>query len=132
MELHANEIGGDFTYAAGYDAARRLLSRRPRPDSVFFASDIMAIGGIEAIHAANLRVPADISVIGFDDIPMARWPAYELTTVRQPIAEMVDSAAEFLGLDGTKHRPTHKTYLFQGKLVERRTVLNRRAASRKA
>ena len=71
IDLYADEIGGDFTYAAGYEAARRLISRQPTPDCIFFASDIMAIGGIGAIRAAGLRVPEDISVIGFDDIVAA-------------------------------------------------------------
>ena len=71
IDLYADEIGGDFTYAAGYDAARRLISRGPAPDCIFFASDIMAIGGIDAIREAGLRVPEDISVVGFDDIVAA-------------------------------------------------------------
>ena len=121
-----------FTYAAGYDAARRLINRRPAPDCIFFARDIMAIGGIEAIRAAGLRVAEDISVVGFDDIVAAKWPAYELTTIRQPIAEMVDSAAEILSLDTSKSkRPFHKTHLLQGSLVERKSVMNRSRNARK-
>jgi DNA-binding LacI/PurR family transcriptional regulator len=132
IDLYADEIGGDFTYAAGYDAARRLINRRPAPDCIFFASDIMAIGGIEAIRAAGLRVPEDISVVGFDDIVAAKWPAYELTTIRQPIAEMVDIAAEILSLDTSKsQRPFHKTRLLQGSLVERKSVMNRSRNARK-
>ena len=132
IDLYADEIGGDFTYAAGYDAARRLINHRPAPDCIFFASDIMAIGGIEAIRAAGLRVPEDISVVGFDDIVAAKWPAYELTTIRQPIAEMVDIAAEILSLDTSKsQRPFHKTRLLQGSLVERKSVMNRSRNARK-
>jgi DNA-binding LacI/PurR family transcriptional regulator len=132
VDLYGDEVGGDFTYAAGYDAARRLVSRRPAPDCVFFASDIMAIGGIEAIRAARLRVPEDISVVGFDDIVAAGWSAYELTTIRQPIAEMVDSAAEMLSLDDSKsQRPFHKTRLLQGSLIERQSVMNRSGSDRK-
>lgn len=123
IELHANEIGGDFSYAAGYDAASRLIGRRRQPDCIFFASDVMAIGGIEAIRAANLRVPDDISIVGFDDIPIAAWPSFDLTTIRQPIAEMVDSAARILGLDSTEgKKPSHKVLLLEGELIERKTV----------
>ncbi len=132
IDLYADEVGGDFTYAAGYDATQRLISHRPAPDSIFFASDIMAIGGIEAIRAAGLRVPEDISVVGFDDIVAAGWPAYELTTIRQPIGEMVDSAAEILSLDASKsQRPFHNTHLLQGSLIERKSVMNRSRSARK-
>jgi DNA-binding LacI/PurR family transcriptional regulator len=126
MSLHAHEIGGEFSYAAGYDAARRLICQRQRPDSIFFASDVMAIGGIDAIRAANLRIPADISVIGFDDVPIANWPPYELTTIRQPITQMVDMTAEILGLDTTAiKKPVHKIRFLKGILIERKTVMNR-------
>jgi DNA-binding LacI/PurR family transcriptional regulator len=86
MALYADEIGDGISYEAGYDAARRLIARRRRPDCIFFASDVMAIGGMDAIRATGMRVPGDVSVVGFDDIPMAASPSYELTTVRQPIA----------------------------------------------
>lgn len=127
MALYADEVGNGFSYEAGYDAARRLITRRRRPDSIFFASDVMAIGGIEAVRSAGLRVPEEISVVGFDDIPIAASPSYELTTIRQPIAEMVESAAEILGLDGTDNeRAARKTRMFKGTLIVRQTVMNRR------
>jgi DNA-binding LacI/PurR family transcriptional regulator len=129
--LHAHEIGGSFSYEAGYDAARRLISLRQMPDSIFFASDVMAIGGIDAIRAANLRVPEDISVIGFDDVAIAQWPSYELTTIRQPIAQMVDTTAEILGLDTPIVKlPAHKIRFLKGMLIERKTVMNRLRSSR--
>ena len=131
MGLHAHEIGGEFSYAAGYDAARRLIRRRHSPDCIFFASDIMAIGGIDAIRTENLRVPADISIVGFDDVPIAGWPSYELTTIRQPIAQMVDATAEVLGLDTTiRTKPAHKIRFMEGTLIERKTVMNRLRGSR--
>jgi DNA-binding LacI/PurR family transcriptional regulator len=127
IALHAYEVGGAFSYAAGYTAADRLVRSPSRPDSIFFASDVMAIGGIDAIRAANLRVPQDISVIGFDDVPMASWPAYELTTVRQPIAQMVYETAKILGFDKPAiKKPSRKIHFKQGTLIERSTVMNRR------
>ena len=81
---------------------------------------MMAIGGIEAVRSAGLRVPEDISVVGFDDILMAASPAYDLTTIRQPIAEMVECAAEILNLDdANKSKPSRKTQLLKAELVER-------------
>ncbi len=124
--LHAHLTGGEFSYSGGYHAARCAISLAKRPDFIFFASDIMAIGGIEAIRATGLRVPEDISVVGFDDVPGASWPAYNLTTVRQPIEAMVDNAAAALGLDTPEIiKPSRKTLLLPVELIERGTVSNR-------
>jgi DNA-binding LacI/PurR family transcriptional regulator len=126
ISLVVKEVGGDFSYQAGYDAAQRLIARSRIPDCIFFASDVMAIGGIDALRATGLRVPEDISVIGFDDVPIAAWPAYELTTVRQPIAEMADAVREVLGLETPKiKQPAHEVHYFEGTLVERETVMKR-------
>jgi DNA-binding LacI/PurR family transcriptional regulator len=127
VSLFAHEVGGAFSYAAGYNAADRLVRQSVRPDSIFFASDVMAVGGIDAIRAAKLHVPHDISVVGFDDIPMANWPAYELTTVRQPITQMVDETAKILGFDTPViKKPFRKIHFMKGMLVERKTVMDRR------
>jgi len=85
---------GDFTEAGGRAAMVRLL--REAPTAVFAASDSMAIGAIKAIRAADLRVPEDISVIGFDDVPSAVTIEPELTTVRQPIERAGQLAVEIL------------------------------------
>lgn len=78
---------GDFSYEAGHRAARALGGA----DGVFFANDILALGGLDALrHEMGRRVPDEVAVIGFDDIPMGAWPAYRLTTLRQPVPEMID------------------------------------------
>ena len=74
---------GDFTEAGGYRAMQQFLARRP--DAVFAASDIMAIGALRALREAGLRVPEDVAVVGFDDLPQAARTEPPLTTVRQPI-----------------------------------------------
>src|SRR5262249_28795183 len=117
--------GGEFSYSAGYEAARSAISSGKPPDFIFFASDIMAIGGIEAIRAAGLGVPEDILVVGFDDVPSASWAAYNFTTVPQPIEAMVDNAAAALGLDTLEIKPWRKTLLLPVELIERGTVSNR-------
>jgi LacI family transcriptional regulator len=85
---------GDFTEAGGYFAMQRLLPASP--DAVFAASDIMAIGAMRAIREARLRIPDDIAVVGFDDIPLAALSDPQLTTVRQHVYQFGISAVELL------------------------------------
>lgn len=74
----------------------RLLRLRPRPDAVFAASDSMAIGAIRAIQAAGLKVPDDIAVVGFDDMPSAASVEPPLTTIHHPIEKIGFLAAATL------------------------------------
>jgi LacI family transcriptional regulator len=83
---------GDFTEASGYAVAQRLRSENSRPDALFAANDAMALGCLFALNEAGVRVPQDIAVVGFDDIPMARYAAPPLTTVRVRIAELGERA----------------------------------------
>jgi LacI family transcriptional regulator len=87
---------GDFYHESGFTAGGRLLDRADPPTAVFAASDQMALGVYEAARRHGLRVPADLSVIGFDDLPEAQWSSPPLTTVRQPLAEMGGLAARTL------------------------------------
>jgi len=90
-------LRGDFTYVSGMRATVELLAFDNPPTAIFACNDDMAAGAIAAVHQAGLRVPEDISVVGFDDTKnaSAMWPP--LTTIRQPIREMASSAIEFLG-----------------------------------
>lgn len=87
---------GDFRYRSGLDAGRTLLSLKEPPTAIFATNDDMAAGVVTSAHMLGLSVPADISVTGFDDTEIATnmWP--ELTTVRQPIAEMASRAVNLL------------------------------------
>lgn len=87
-------VDADFTDPGGYAAMQQLL--QCKPDAVFAASDTMAIGAVRAIHEQGLRVPEDIAVVGFDDIPMASRITPPLTTVRQPISRIGAIAADTL------------------------------------
>lgn len=89
-------LQGDFDEASGWAAGRRAVQSRPRPDAIFAANDMMAIGCLAALAEAGLRVPDDIAVVGFDDIPIARYVAPALTTVRVPIAAIGAAALESL------------------------------------
>ena len=87
---------GYFTYRSGLKAAEKLLARRSRPTAIMAANDDMAAAVVSVAHRRGLEVPGHLSVVGFDDSSAATtvWP--ELTTVRQPIASMADSAIDIL------------------------------------
>jgi LacI family transcriptional regulator len=87
-------VEGDYTLASGRENMKTLLTQGV--DAVFAASDIMALGAIQAIREQVLRVPEDISVIGFDDLFIAGLSTPALTTVRQPTAQLVTTAAQML------------------------------------
>ncbi|MBB0244540.1 LacI family DNA-binding transcriptional regulator [Streptomyces alkaliphilus] len=86
-------VSGDFYHQSGFTGCNVLMDLADPPTAVFAASDQMALGAIEALRRRGLRVPEDVSVIGFDDLPEVRWCSPPLTTVRQPLAEMGKLAA---------------------------------------
>jgi DNA-binding LacI/PurR family transcriptional regulator len=114
---------GEYTYEGGYAAALEL--GRARPDAIFFAHDIMAIGGMDALRSGlGLRIPEDISVVGFDNIPQGAWPTYQLTTFAQPVDQMVEAAVRLLTRRGPGE-PVPASSVLPGTLVQRSSVLNR-------
>ncbi|RZU31217.1 LacI family DNA-binding transcriptional regulator [Blastococcus saxobsidens] len=86
-------VPGNFDYASGARAADVLLSSSDPPTAVVAANDQMALGVYEGARRRGVRVPDDVSVVGFDDLPQARWSSPPLTTVHQPLAEMGMMAA---------------------------------------
>jgi LacI family transcriptional regulator len=104
------EHPGDFTDAAGHAGAAALLRLTPRPTAILAANDAMAIGALSAVREAGLRVPEDVAVVGFDDVPIARYVHPPLTTVRVNISALGARAAETLLeslVDGGPHQPRH-------------------------
>src|SRR5262245_2681482 len=87
---------GDFTQPAGFRAARELLELPEPPTAIFASNDVMAFGVMEAARVRGLRIPEDISIIGFDDIPQASHVHPQLTTIRQPLEQMGRLAARML------------------------------------
>jgi LacI family transcriptional regulator len=87
---------GDFTEISGVTRAQELLTRTPPPTAIFCSNDEMALGALKAIRNAGLRVPEDISVIGFDDVPIAAQTTPALTTVKQPLRAMGRKAVEMV------------------------------------
>jgi LacI family transcriptional regulator len=89
-------VSADFSYDSGYAATLRLLEVTPRPTAIFASSDQQAIGGLRAAADLGLAVPRDLSIVGFDDIPLANLVMPRLTTVGQPVAEMGVLATQLL------------------------------------
>jgi beta-xylosidase len=88
---------GDFQHEGGFARAVELLGLPEPPTAIFSGSDQQAFGVYEAARRRGLRIPEDLSVVGFDDLPVTRWASPPLTTVRQPLAEMGSAAAQMLG-----------------------------------
>ena len=87
---------GDFHVAGGRDRARELLTLPGRPTAIFAGSDLQALGVLDAARELGLRVPEDLSIVGYDDIPLARWVSPRLTTVHQPLQRMGEEAARLV------------------------------------
>jgi LacI family transcriptional regulator len=87
---------GPYGHDAGLSAMRELLTHEPLPSAVFCGNDVIAFGALDAADELGFAVPGQVSVVGFDDIPIAGWRRMNLTTVRQPLPEMARTAAEML------------------------------------
>lgn len=83
---------GDFHTSGGQLHGRQLLEAPDRPTAIFAGSDLQALGVLEAMRGLGLRVPDDVSLVGYDDIPMAKWVSPRLTTIRQPLRRMAEEA----------------------------------------
>ena len=120
-------VDGDFLQKSGFDAAKRLLALKHRPTAIFAANDISALGASQALREKGLRIPEDISLIGFDDIAIAQQMHPPLTTIRQPLRQIGRSAMNTLlarigGLDAPSNRITLPTEL----IVRQSTTAPRR------
>jgi len=115
-------LPGDFTEESGYRAGRKLLDLKQRPQAVFAANDIMAAGCLSALKEAGVRVPQDIALAGFDDIPIAHFVTPPLTTVRVRIAELgaraLDRLASIIEVPGSDSNPVQ---MFDTELVVRQS-----------
>jgi LacI family transcriptional regulator len=101
---------GDYLPAASADAARRLLAGPDRPTAIFAANDLSAIAAIEVAAELGLRVPDDLSIVGFDNVPEAALATPPLTTVEQPIHAMGAHAIDLL-IKLIRHEPVESTHV---------------------
>ena len=113
---------GHYTYESGFTAAKELLESDTPPDAIFCANDIMAIGAIDAIREKGLQVGEDVSVIGFDNIPMADWGAYQLTTVSQEVDSMIQQTIAVMQEKIDSPDSPSRTEYVAGKLMVRSSV----------
>lgn len=111
-----------FTYENGYQAMQSLLRLAPDVDAVFCTNDIIAIGALDGARACGKRVPEDLWVMGYDDIPMAGWEAIGLTTIRQPLASMAALVVDrlLLRIENPELKP--ETVRLPNELVIRETT----------
>jgi len=119
IEIEGLIVRGDFSRTSGEHAMNRLLARRPDLEAVAAASDLMALGAMRALHRAGRRIPDDVAVVGFDDLPIARRIRPALTTVRQPVEDLGARAVrELLGLIGGRSAP-ERGVILKSKLIVR-------------
>jgi DNA-binding LacI/PurR family transcriptional regulator len=111
----------DYTFDAGRAEMQRLLANAPA-EAYFCGDDLLAIGGLSAIEEAGLSVPGDIGLIGLNDMEMSRWQNIGLTTIRQPVAEIIDAAIELVVATIAKPDRHPEIRLFPCQIVERRTL----------
>lgn len=115
-------VDGMYTRETAAAVTRDLCTGAGRPDAIFVGNDHMAFAVMDELrNSLGLRVPEDVSVVGYDDVPMADWPAYALTTIRQPVDDMVSATIEaLLGQIEGDHAP--RKIRIGGPLVVRRSA----------
>jgi DNA-binding LacI/PurR family transcriptional regulator len=90
-------VVGGYSFERAAEAAHQLFGKPDRPDAIFVANDHMAFSVMDVIrHDLGLRIPEDVSVIGYDDVPQAAWKAYDLTTVSQAGSQMIEATTKML------------------------------------
>jgi LacI family transcriptional regulator len=87
---------GPFEAGTGYDGLQGLLEQIPQPTGIFCGNDVIALGVCNAARAWGVRIPEDLTVIGFDDIPMASWEVFNLTTMQTDLKVLADGAVNLL------------------------------------
>lgn len=118
-------LDGDYTYESGYDLTIKLFNEGMKPEIIVCSGDNMAFGAMDALRMElGLRVPEDVSVVGFDDNPVAKLRSYDLTTIHQPFDKMIDATIEVV--DRLLEDPGNQQLLaFDTHLVLRNSTKNK-------
>lgn len=124
QELFARGVG-NFEHPLAQEAARRMFDRTTPPDAVFVCNDHMAFAVMDVLRfELGLKIPEDVSVVGFDDVPPAAWPAYSLTTFRQRVNQMVaETVTTLMDRIEAKHAEPRRIKL-EGTLIVRKSTRN--------
>ncbi len=116
-------VTGDWTRESGRHAIKKILSLKAPPTAVFVAGDEMAIGAMEAVKEAGLKIPQDLSFVGFDNIPQAELPENSLTTVKQPFSDLAKLGVKYLiEVIQRKSKGPIKILLDNTELIKRKSV----------
>ena len=122
MTAWGRAVGG-YTFDGATRAARELFSGSERPDAVFVANDHMAFAVMDVLRGElNLRVPEDVAVVGYDDVPQAAWQAYQLTTVSQSYQAMIDATVSILLEQTEKMVVKKRAAVLPAKMVVRKSA----------
>jgi DNA-binding LacI/PurR family transcriptional regulator len=113
---------GRFHVEEGIETGRALLRLADRPTAIFAGNDLQALGVYQAAREARLHIPEDLSVVGFDDLPVAQWVGPPLTTVRQPLMDMAAAAAEMVLLLAGGAEPTQTRVELATELIIREST----------
>lgn len=113
---------GNYTYESGSAAAKNLFLKNKNIDCIFCANDIIALGAMDTLRNMKIGIPDDVSVFGFDNIRMAAWPTYSLTTWEQPLEEMITSTVEILLKEINEKGTKPQILMAKGKMILRSSV----------
>lgn len=113
---------GDYTFHGAMAATRRLLDNQQPPDAIFCANDLMALAAISVCHELGVQPGRDLSIVGFDDLPQAQWPIFNLTTFVQPLNEMVGRAVNIIRAQLLNPDNSAIQEMLPGRLVVRGTA----------
>ena len=122
--LVSAQYAGDYAYGNGREAALWLLEHHPDVEGVFCGDDIIALGAIDACREQGIAVPGDLSVVGFDNMDMAAWRPYRLTTIEQPIVDMVDAAISQITRHLENPNVALHSQIFPCELITRETLVS--------
>ena len=118
----SRDVGG-YTFEGAAEAARRMFSARQKPDAVFVANDHMAFSVMDVLrHEMKLKIPRDVSVVGYDNVPESSWKGYDLTTVAQPPVKMVEEAVSILVEQIEKKSVKRRAAVLPAQLVVRNSA----------
>jgi LacI family transcriptional regulator len=118
----AHRRAGEYAHRTGYQWCLELLDQDAPPTAIFCGNDVVALGALDAARRRDVAVPQQLSIVGFDDISLAGWESFRLTTVRQPLAQMAHAAVQALirRIEGDEAEP--RRTVFPTELIQRATT----------